>query len=65
MVIAVGVAVIVGVMGEAGVLGALAVGKSVARGAGVVVCSGAQEVRKRARREMHKSRVRNAIHSRL
>ncbi len=49
MIIAAGVAVIVGVI----------------VGVGVAVCSGTQEVRRRARREIHKSRVRIAFHSRV
>jgi hypothetical protein len=59
MITTVGVAVIVGVTLVASVLVALALS------AGVDVCSGAQEVRRRARRERHKSRVRIAFHSRV
>ena len=65
MIIAEGVAVIVGVTVGAGVLVAHVVAIGVVLGAGVAVCSGAQEVRRRARREMRKSRVCIAFHSRV
>jgi len=64
MIIAAGVAGIVGEIVGVGVLLALAVGKGVALGACIVVCSGAQEVRRMARRGMHKSRFCILFHSR-
>lgn len=65
IIITAGVAGIVSEIVGVGVLLALAVGKGVALGAGVVVCSGAQEVRRRARRGMHKSRFCILFHYRV
>lgn len=64
MIITAGVAGIVGEIVGVDALLALAVGKGVALGAGVVVCSGVQEVRRMATREMHKSRFRIVFHCR-